>query len=226
VIPYFDFFNHADFKEEKWSWGYKAEHKFFHVSAIRSVKKGHQIYQFYGPYPNSKLLLDYGFILDSNSFDSVEVEPVYFGVNPEDELFSLKERIVSEIREKPEKLLVMKNSLSQELLEAAHAINGEKEDFTEDGKLVKKIGPIVDFFMGQYFQAVLNHKLQQYPTTLQEDEDLMKTTIYTGMSNRAQMAIAVRAEEKRILHSLVDIYAKKEQKIRHSFKNKDDHDEL
>jgi len=217
LIPYFDFFNHADFDEEKWSWGYKSDHKFFHVSAIKAVKKGHQIYQTYGPYCNAQLLIDYGFILPKNSYNSVQFEVKYLGIDPKDELYETKERLLDEIRANPEKLLIMKDSMSSELFSAAQIINGDVDDFTEDGKLEKQLNPVIDFYIGQYFQAVLGHKLEQYPNTLKEDEDLMRTTVYTGMSARAQMAIAVRAEEKRILHNIVDFYAKKEHTIRSSY---------
>jgi len=42
VIPFFDYFNHMDNKLEKFSWGYKAEHKFFHAEASRRLKRGEQ----------------------------------------------------------------------------------------------------------------------------------------------------------------------------------------
>src|SRR5690242_8338278 len=60
----------------------------------------------------------------------------------------------------------MMDSISQELLEAAQIITGDAESFTPEGKLIKKSDPFTDFFMGQYFQVVLGHKLESYPTTL------------------------------------------------------------
>jgi len=147
----------------------------------------------------------------------VQFEVKYLGIDPKDELYETKERLLAEIRADPEKLLIMKDSMSSELFSAAQIINGDVDDFTEDGKLEKQLNPVIDFYIGQYFQAVLGHKLEQYPNTLKEDEDLMRTTVYTGMSARAQMAIAVRAEEKRILHNIVDFYAKKEHTIRSSY---------
>jgi len=230
VVPYFDFFNHADSKEEKWSFGYKAENKFFHAETIKSVRKGFQVFQFYGPFSNAWLLMDYGFMIEDNSFSSVVVEPKYLGINPDDDLFEFKKKLIKEYINKPDKLLIMKNSVSQELLSAAQIIIGTEEDF-KDGKLVKNYGAMTDFLMAQFFQAVLGHKLQQYPNTLKEDEDMMKTSIYTGMSARARMAIALRVEEKRLLQFLIEVFAKKEQKYVQMAKQKlaeedKQHDEL
>lgn len=50
-----------------------------------------QLSQFYGPYSNSKLLLEYGFILDNNPYNSLTIEPEYLGVDPEDEIAAVKE---------------------------------------------------------------------------------------------------------------------------------------
>jgi hypothetical protein len=56
--------------------------------------------------------------------------------------------------------------MSEELQRAARIINGIPENF-ENSTLVEKVLPQTDFIMGQYFQLIFKHMLEQYPTTLE-----------------------------------------------------------
>lgn len=85
--------------KKKYSWGYKAANKFFHVEAFVSTKKGEQLFQPYGQSSNGHLLLDYGFIEPNNPFDSVLVEHTYFGIDPQDVVHDWKLAKILEFRE-------------------------------------------------------------------------------------------------------------------------------
>jgi len=218
VIPFFDYFNHMDNKLEKFSWGYKAEHKFFHAEASRKLKRGEQAFVFYGAFSNSKLLESYGFILEPiNEHDSVLFETHYFGVDPEDPFYQKKQEMLKDLltEKREERLLLMRNvSMTQDLYDAVRVVNAQEEDFLADGrKLARKPSLLTEFFIAKWFQAVCLHKLQRYPTSLEEDEEQMRLSIFTAMSERSQMAIKVILGEKKILRETLEYFTRKEHEL-------------
>jgi len=227
VIPFFDYFNHMDSTQDKWTWGYRTV---FHTEALKNFKKGEQVYQFYGEYPNSKFLEQYGFIIEPNSFDSVLVETAYLGVDPDDPLISQKKKLIEPYRKKGNSLKILVNGVSQHLMEAASILMAEETDFDSTGKLKQRLSFGAELNVARWYQAVCNHKLEQFANSLEEDEALVQSPQFETMSNRLQMAIKVRMNEKKILHEVLEAFAAKEQRmIRAAQKvsgNKEQHEDL
>ncbi|KAI5801440.1 hypothetical protein DFH27DRAFT_58423 [Peziza echinospora] len=69
LCPFIDYFNHCDV-------GCKVERdaKGFTVTSDREYKAGEQIFVSYGPHNNDFLLCEYGFILDNNRWDEVNID--------------------------------------------------------------------------------------------------------------------------------------------------------
>ena len=107
----------------------------------------------------------------------------------------------------------MMNSMSQELLEAVSIIVAEEEDFQSDGKVKKRLSFMAELNKIRWFQAVADHKLSQYPTTLQQDIALLDSPDFATLSQRGQMTVKVRIEEKKILHSIFETFSKLEQRL-------------
>lgn len=72
--------------------------------------------------------------------------------------------------------------------------NSNPENFTEKRKRAELKRSVIIH--------ALNAKLAQYPTSLHEDEQLLKEE---GMSMRQRMAIEVRVGEKRLLQEAIDL---------------------
>jgi len=206
------FFNHVG-NSDKYSWGYSPEYKFFHSEALRNYHIGEEVYQFYGHLANWELLLEYGFILDDNSYDSILVNKSYLGNDPEDPVLELKEKLLRPyIEHKSGELLLFKNNaISKELLTASQIINSGEEDFI-DGKLGPKTY-ITDYYMSIWFQAIYGEKLMRFPTALVDDLETMRTSAFTAMSLKAQMAFQLRVEEKQTLTDAIHFWSKYEQRL-------------
>lgn len=58
-------------------------------------------------------------------------------------------------------------SITQELLTAARIIGADSNHFSADGKYyIPKPDIVTEYWVGNWFQAVCNHKLDKYPQTL------------------------------------------------------------
>jgi len=215
IVPFFDFFNHIFNNNDKWSYGFKAENKFFHVESFTSVKEGEEILLPYGHFSNLDLLLDYGFILDDEKADIVYVEPSFFGANPDDPLFDHKDPIVAQYKEKKSDKLFFSSglSMSQELLEVVRVINAIDEDFTPEGTLKRQVDILTEFDCARWFQAIITYKLEQYPTSLKEDKELLSSENFNKLSNKSKISIKLRIGEKKILSSVLEYFTKRQQKI-------------
>ncbi|KAF8470211.1 hypothetical protein BDZ91DRAFT_678491 [Kalaharituber pfeilii] len=73
LCPFIDYFNHSDV-------GCKVElsAQGFTVTSNRAYSSGEQIFVSYGPHNNDFLLCEYGFILDSNQWDEVNIDNYVF----------------------------------------------------------------------------------------------------------------------------------------------------
>lgn len=123
----------------------------------------------------------------------------------------------------------MKTSISKDLQTASQIVNGGPEDFDENDQLIESVrSPVTQLYSSVWHQAILRHKISQYPETLEEDEEFERTSVFSALSRRARMAVKVRMEEKRILHQMLRYFSQVEQRLRQSAKPKpeDIHDEL
>lgn len=86
LIPFGDYFNHADVGcEVTFSpSGYK-------ICTHRQIEKGEEIYISYGNHSNDFLLTEYGFILDENKWDEISLEEVILPLFSEEQKQKLKE---------------------------------------------------------------------------------------------------------------------------------------
>lgn len=86
LIPFADYFNHADVGSEVTfsPSGYK-------ICTDRQIEKGEEIYISYGNHSNDFLLAEYGFILDENKWDEITLDEVILPLFSEEQKQTLKE---------------------------------------------------------------------------------------------------------------------------------------
>ncbi|KAF2856499.1 SET domain-containing protein [Plenodomus tracheiphilus IPT5] len=86
MCPFMDYFNHSDV-------GCESQHdaKGYSVTADREYKAGDEVFVSYGPHTNDFLLVEYGFILDTNSHDSIPLDHLLLPLLDSDQVKALKE---------------------------------------------------------------------------------------------------------------------------------------
>jgi histone-lysine N-methyltransferase SETD3 len=99
LVPYADMFNFK-YQSDMTSWTYSDERRGFVVKAKEDIKKGEEIYVFYGSKPNWSFFQFYGFVLENNENDEVILEVELFYTDP---LKNLKEELMDK-KQQPKKL--------------------------------------------------------------------------------------------------------------------------
>lgn len=186
------------------------------ATALREIKAGEEILNYYGPLPNSELLRRYGYVTDKHSrHDVVEIPwgiveeglaeqleaPVEFieSIRREMDEEELEDTFVLE-RESgepnaegtfaaPARMIEMPGDLREQLKEFLKAIKKVQPDSISDKRKRDEVQ-----------QAVLSKTLQKlqsrYPTTMAQDLLLLQQS---NVSERTRMAVRVRLGEKQLL---------------------------
>jgi len=173
------------------------------VYSDRNYKKFEQVFINYGEKGNADLLLLYGFALDRNPFDSVDIS---VGLSRDDPLFLSKKayldksgrgmasvrfplqlsRYPSELVDFLRLLLVEPEDLGMQPL--------DRVDFNEP------ISPSLERRVLVTMIGICESYIDQYPTTLAQDEQMIRDRgMFNTLTRQQRMAIRLRASEKRIL---------------------------
>ncbi|KAK8672479.1 hypothetical protein V6N13_110847 [Hibiscus sabdariffa] len=169
----------------------------------RPYKAGEPIGVWCGPQPNSKLLINYGFVDDDNSYDRLVVEAA---LNTEDPQYQDK------------RLVVQRNGKLS--IQAFHVYAGKEKEAVSDMLPYLRLGYVSDPSEMQSVlssqgpvcpvspcmeQAVLeqladyfNRRLAGYPTALNEDESLL---LDPNLNAKKRVATQLVRLEKKILHA-------------------------
>lgn len=175
------------------------------VYADRPYKKFEQVFINYGEKGNGDLLLLYGFALDRNPFDSVDIS---VGLSQEDPLFSMKKRVLENqgrLGATSVRFPLQRNRYPSELVDFLRLLLVEKDDLgmqpIETTNFNEPITPSLERRVLTTMMEICRSYIAQYPTTLAEDEALMadKNTFSSLLTRQQRMAIKLRASEKRIL---------------------------
>ncbi|TGZ84872.1 SET domain-containing protein [Ascodesmis nigricans] len=177
--------------------------QFLEMRTIIPVPVGAELFNDYGPLPRSDLLRRYGYITPNYTpYDVVEVsaEAIISACDAEsgkqDRLdYLLEEDVLDDAYdfdlslEVPEEILVVMQTLLM--------TDDEFADYKRKGKVPRpKLVPVTDRLL-----RVLQNRLGDYETSIEEDEALLKNSEVMG---RRRMAIEVRLGEKKILKGVLD----------------------
>ena len=210
LVPYADLLNHSPYSnsyiDTQAAGGITTFINRRHEVAVysdRSYKKFEQIFISYGEKSNSDLLLLYGFAFERNPFNSVDIT---VGLSKEDPLYSAKrEYLANSGRDATSvRFPLLENRYPRELVDFLRLLLAEPEDigshYLEGIDFNDPISPSLEWRVLKTIVNVCESYLQQYPTTLKDDEIFITDRSLFGTLTRQQrMAVKLRASEKRIL---------------------------
>jgi len=202
LVPYADLLNHSPFcsafiDEESIPLGNGRTEAVVYVD--RLYQPYEQVYVSYGPRSNQELLLLYGFSLERNPFDCVEVT---IGLDKEDPLYNEKCRMLDAYEKSPQQSFPL--YMDRYPVEMAEFLRFCCVDTLEE--LEGDFGTVVsennEKLALQKFANYISDQLSQYPTSLEEDESIVRDrAMFQTLSRNQRMAIRQRLGEKRILRS-------------------------
>ncbi|KAL7954383.1 UV-endonuclease UvdE domain-containing protein [Trichoderma compactum] len=186
------------------------------VTALRTIKAGEEILNYYGPHPNSELLRRYGYVTPKHSrYDVVELPWKL-----------VEESLAASLGLSEEQLCSAREHLDMDEIEDTFVLDRESNELNPDGtftgsarfseipedlreqlrlllKALRKADPscVVDKRKRDEIQhSVLFKALDalgsQYPTTVLDDEQILSGS---DISERHRAAVTVRLGEKRLI---------------------------
>mmetsp|Transcript_15842 Transcript_15842/g.20937 ORF Transcript_15842/g.20937 Transcript_15842/m.20937 type:complete len:506 (+) Transcript_15842:53-1570(+) len=207
LVPYADLFNHnpfaSSFIDARSKGGFFTQKKQeVVVYADRGYKKFEQVFISYGQKSNLELLLLYGFALDRNPYNSVDLTVVLPDSDP---LYTNKKEFLEDKGIKPVmEFPVYNDRYPDELLQFLRLVCLTPEQL---GSRPLDYFTYGDRISGENELDVLNliaaackESLGQYPNSEEEDTALMSDyQLFKMFSKSQRMAIKARRQEKRIL---------------------------
>jgi hypothetical protein len=227
LVPYADLINHSPFSKafidarKVGDWLFKAEEEEVILYADRAYKRMDQIYISYGQKSNAELLLLYGFAVERNPFNSVDVT---VSIVPRTSSF-VKELNDESIEVDPladEKLAFLKRVRREstvdfpcyadrypvELLEYLRLMQMTTEDTRgkalDEFDYTRTISPANEAAVLTSVINAIRRQLSKYPQTENDDAALIKDKpLFRMLSYNQRMAIRHRRNEKRLLKRTV-----------------------
>ncbi|XP_035217158.1 actin-histidine N-methyltransferase-like isoform X2 [Stegodyphus dumicola] len=200
LVPFFDMCNHIN---GKLSTDFNLEQDSLISYACQQFLKGEEVCMFYGPRTNAEFFAHNGFVYLDNENDAVEIK---LGISKSDPL-SVPKTELCEIMNinLSDHFYIHKGNIISEKLLTFLKINVMKEEEQEivlrnkqdcSSSMFEKF-PDLNRRALLYLKDRLFLLLKCYRTTLQEDEDLLRSSV--PESNRLHLALQLRLSEKRIL---------------------------
>lgn len=218
LIPYADLFNHNPFAN---SYIDAVEEGFFNkreeiiVYSDRSYKRMEQVFISYGPKSNADLLLLYGFCLDRNPFNSVEVTVTLDTTDP---LYPQKKAFLAGAG-RPEAMAfpLYNDRYPDEVLQYLRLACLEPRDAKktlDDIEFSEVISNTNELQVLQSIQDACTAALTKYPTTEEQDTAMMSDrALLNTLTKNQRMAVKHRRQEKRILKRTIAAVSKEKDRI-------------
>jgi hypothetical protein len=225
MVPYADLINHSPYSgayldaRETGDWLFKTGEEEVVLYADRAYRRMEQIYISYGPKSNADLLLLYGFALERNPFNSVDVTVsiaprtkeavekaaaagITFDVDPlaDEKLQFLKNAGRSNTVDFP----CYADRYPVEMLEYLRLIMMTPEDTMgrplKDFDYTKTVSAANEAAVLYSVVDAISRQLERYPTTEEEDAAVIKDkAMFRLLSYNQRMAVRHRRNEKRLL---------------------------
>ncbi|GJE92752.1 SET domain-containing protein [Phanerochaete sordida] len=208
MVPMADMLN-GRFNTETARLFYDDEHV-LRMATVQEIKAGEQIWNTYGDPPNSDLLRRYGFV-DVTTL----AQPLSGAGNPAD-IVEIPANLVVEaaakhttadtqdrvdwwLEEAEDDVFVVGTDceLPPEMVSLARLLLQPKADWEKTRAKGKVPKPTMDATIAAIAVDVLQRRLQEYPTSIEEDEKLLADAAQLSLNRK--MAVTVRLGEKRIL---------------------------
>lgn len=221
LVPYADLFNHnpfaSSFIDSRTTGGwFTPKLTEVVVYADRGYKKFEQVFISYGQKSNLELLLLYGFALDRNPYNSVDLTVL---LPTSDPLFSekkmfLDDKGLKEVMEFP----IYNDRYPDELLQFLRLVCLKPEEKgsrkLSSFMFSERISENNELDVMTLIATACEETLAQYPTTDAEDTALMVDyKMFKLFSKSQRMAIKARRQEKRILQRTIAAVEREKEKI-------------
>ena len=212
LVPYADLMNHNPYSNtyidaQRSGMPLISKTEEVAVYADRPYKKFEQVFINYGEKGNSDLLLLYGFALERNPFNSVEIS---VGLSKDDPLYAGKRRYLDRAGRGmgSVRFPLQGSRYPSELVDFLRLLLVETEDLglqsLEQTDFNEPISPSLERRVLSTMISICESYLEQYPTTLDEDRVLMEDRdMFGALSRQQRMAVKLRVSEKRILYTTI-----------------------
>lgn len=199
LVPYADLLNHNPFCSSFIDVGESSLSGRKHVElyADRPYGQMSQVFVSYGPKSNSLLLLLYGFVVDRNPYDSVDIT---VALRKDDPLWERKSEYLRESGVKSVTTFPLyRDRYPMELIEYLRfCFAGEAE--MNDADFGDFVSIENETMVADALIAACREALNSYPQTIEDDEELMADRrMYMMLDQKYRWAIRQRLAEKRIL---------------------------
>jgi hypothetical protein len=208
LVPYADLLNHNPFCSTYIDM--QAElitgDRYVALYSDRPYSKMDQVFVTYGPKSNSELLLLYGFLVDRNPYDAVEIT-----VSP-DQGDPLCQRKLDYMRssgvEESATFPLFGDRYPMELIEFLRFCVSDETEF-ENADFGDFVSEKNEALVAQSLTDACAAALTAYPQTLEEDKALVADTrLYRMFDLKARCSLRQRLSEKRILQRTINTIAK------------------
>jgi SET domain-containing protein 6 len=175
------------------------------MKTIVPVAAGAELFNDYGPLPRSDLLRRYGYctpnyaqydVVELNSRSIVDTAVEQHNIDAEDKQERVDYLLDEGVLDDSYDFEAGSNDIPEEILVVVHTLlldRAEFEDKKSKGKLPK---PKFNEQVGKVLRLVLEDRMRDYPTTIEEDERILADANVQG---RIRAAVEVRLGEKQIL---------------------------
>nr|CCA18289.1 conserved hypothetical protein [Albugo laibachii Nc14]CCA18437.1 conserved hypothetical protein [Albugo laibachii Nc14] len=210
LVPFADMLNHYRPRETSWTFDQKLDG--FTITSLESICSGAQVYDSYGKKCNHRFLLNYGFAVEDNTEED--------GSNPNEIMvdFQLDPGDGQLLYDKTAYLYESGIYTMNARLSCSHSDPSTREGFsfarliaaTEDEFSSMKMrspahaSPPISFRNEiaalNLLKQLMDTQLDQYPTSLDEGEAILKSKEYPLYSNRIQALFFIRGEKQVCMH--------------------------
>jgi hypothetical protein len=223
MVPYADLINHSPFSQayidarESGDWLFKSGEEEVILYADRRYRKMEQIYISYGPKSNAELLLLYGFAVERNPFNSVDVtvsiaprtasfvQELNDESIPVDPLAEEKAAFIESVgRQNTVDFPCYADRYPVEMLEYLRLMQMTPDDTRgkplEDFDYSRTISPANEAAVLYSIIQAIKRQISKYPNTEEDDAALIKDkSMFRLLSYNQRMALRHRRNEKRLL---------------------------
>ncbi|CAD8065890.1 unnamed protein product [Paramecium primaurelia] len=202
-VPLADMLNHK--RPKLTSWCYSDEMQGFIIETDGNIEKGQMIFDSYGSKCNSRFLLNYGFVVDDNNANEVNVIIDPDGPIP---LIQLKEELIRDTLQFPKSFKLVIDPEDVNILDLMSFLRflliKDQNDLIDllGKKLYFKPAKISfvsiqnELSMWNQIVNICTHSLNQYPTTLEQDQEIHKIC---ELTINQRNCLILRIGEKKIL---------------------------
>lgn len=182
IVPFADCFEHGNVDS---NFSLEEAEKVFRITLAKSVKAGERVHISLGTKPNSQLLMNYGFVLRDNLYDTVLINMF---LNEDDPFYEAKSKILSVNDQPPSQLYYLRyDAIPQDLLRALRVQLLKPSELDHYGKIFegKRVSLENELDVLRQLVAACDTLLKQYPQTAVEDQKVMQDAeLFGALSER------------------------------------------